>query len=94
MGGDEESAVTWQTLSRSKSRRPKNWCASQQAESAQIPGKDGYIGILPGHAALLSELGAGELSITLSGRTDRYTVTGGYVEIRDNQVRILADKAE
>lgn len=73
---------------------PEKLVASQQAESAQIPGKDGYLGVLPGHAALLSELGAGELSITLSGRTDRYTVTGGYVEIRDNQVRILADKAE
>lgn len=73
---------------------PEKLVASQQAESAQIPGKDGYMGVLPGHAALLSELGAGELSFTLSGRTDRYNVTGGYVEIRDNHVRILADKAE
>ncbi len=33
----------------------------------QIPGKDGYMGILPGHAALLSELGDGTLSITSGG---------------------------
>jgi F-type H+-transporting ATPase subunit epsilon len=66
----------------------------QQAETAQIPGKDGYMGVLPGHAPLLSELGEGELSITSGGRTDTYKITGGYVEIRDDHVRVLADKAE
>jgi F-type H+-transporting ATPase subunit epsilon len=73
---------------------PEKLVTRQQADTAQIPGKDGYLGVLAGHAALLSELGEGELSITLSGRTDRYKVTGGYVEIRDNHVRVLADKAE
>jgi F-type H+-transporting ATPase subunit epsilon len=73
---------------------PEKLVVRQDAESAQIPGMDGYLGILPGHAALLSELGAGELSIVTGGRTDRYQVTGGYVEIRDNHVRVLADKAE
>ena len=71
---------------------PEKLVASQSADSAQIPGKDGYMGILPGHAALLSELGDGELSFTLSGATERYKVSGGYVEIRDNHVRVLADR--
>lgn len=70
---------------------PEKLVASQSAESAQIPGKDGYMGILPGHAALLSELGEGELSYTLSGKTERFKVSGGYVEIRNNHVRVLAD---
>ena len=73
---------------------PEKLVARQQAETAQIPGKDGYMGVLPGHAPLLSELGAGQLSITLGGRTDNYNITGGYVEIRDNHVRVLADRAE
>jgi F-type H+-transporting ATPase subunit epsilon len=73
---------------------PEKLVTRQQAESAQIPGKDGYLGVLAGHAALLSELGEGELSIALSDRIDRYKITGGYVEIRDNHVRVLADKAE
>jgi F-type H+-transporting ATPase subunit epsilon len=73
---------------------PEKLVTRQQAESAQIPGKDGYLGVLAGHAALLSELGEGELSISLSDRIDRYKITGGYVEIRDNHVRVLADKAE
>ncbi len=50
------------------------------------------MGILPGHAALLSELGEGELSITSGGQTDSYNITGGYVEVRDNHVRVLADR--
>jgi F-type H+-transporting ATPase subunit epsilon len=70
---------------------PEKLIASQSADSAQIPGKDGEMGILPGHAALLSELGEGELSFTLSGAKERFRVSGGYVEIRDNHVRVLAD---
>jgi F-type H+-transporting ATPase subunit epsilon len=73
---------------------PEKLLVSQRAESAQIPGKDGEMGILPGHAALLSELGDGKLSYTLAGKTETLHVTGGYVEIRDDHVRVLADKAE
>jgi len=73
---------------------PEKLVAQQRAETAQIPGKDGYMGVLPGHAPLLSELGVGQLSITLGGRTDSYNINGGYVEIRDNHVRVLADRVE
>jgi F-type H+-transporting ATPase subunit epsilon len=73
---------------------PEKLIVRQQAESAQVPGKDGYMGILPGHAALLSELGDGTLSITNGGQTNSFHVTGGYVEVRDNHVRVLADRAE
>jgi F-type H+-transporting ATPase subunit epsilon len=73
---------------------PEKLIVRQQAESAQVPGKDGYMGILPGHAALLSELGDGTLSITSGGQTNSFHVTGGYVEVRDNHVRVLADRAE
>jgi F-type H+-transporting ATPase subunit epsilon len=73
---------------------PERQVVKQNAESAQIPAKDGYIGILPDHAALLSELGEGELSYTLGGKTEKLTVAGGYVEVRDNHVRVLADSAK
>ncbi len=73
---------------------PERLVLDAQAESAQIPGADGYMGILPGHAALLSELGAGVLSVTTSGQTQSFNVTGGYVEVRDNRVRVLADSAD
>jgi F-type H+-transporting ATPase subunit epsilon len=73
---------------------PEKLVLRRQADFAEIPGKDGYMGILPGHAALLSELGDGALSITLNQQTDTFTVHGGYVEIRDNHVRVLADRVE
>jgi F-type H+-transporting ATPase subunit epsilon len=70
---------------------PEKLVASRQADFAEVPGKDGYLGILTGHAALLSELGSGELKVTSNNKTESYTVSGGYLEIRDNKVRVLAD---
>jgi F-type H+-transporting ATPase subunit epsilon len=70
---------------------PEKLVLSQAAEYAEIPGKDGYMGILPGHAALLSELAHGKLTLTTAGKAESFTITGGYVEVRDNHVRVLAD---
>ncbi len=72
---------------------PEKLVLDQRADYAEIPGKDGYLGVLPGHAALLGELGSGMLTITSGGQTREVTISGGYVEIRDNHVRVLADKA-
>jgi F-type H+-transporting ATPase subunit epsilon len=72
---------------------PEREVANVAADYVTIPGKDGYMGILPGHAALLSELGEGELSYVSGGKTAQLTIAGGYVEVRDNRVRVLADKA-
>lgn len=72
---------------------PEREVANVSVDSVQIPAKDGYLGILPGHAALLSELGEGELSYVCGGKTAQLNISGGYVEVRDNRVRVLADKA-
>lgn len=53
-----------------------------------------YMGILLRHGALLSELGAGKLKLTVSGKTESITIAGGYVEVRDDKVRLLADSVE
>jgi F-type H+-transporting ATPase subunit epsilon len=68
--------------------------ASVSVDYTEISGKDGYLGILPGQAALLSELGTGALKYVSQGKTDTITVSGGYVEVRDNHVRVLADRVE
>jgi len=73
---------------------PAKLVVKRHAESAQIPGKDGYMGILPGHAALLSELGDGTITINGAGSTETFHVIGGYVEIRDDHVRVAADRVE
>jgi len=70
---------------------PEKLVVDRQADYVKIPGKDGEMGILPGHAALLSELGRGELAVTSGGKIESFTIAGGYVEVRDNQVRVLAD---
>ena len=69
--------------------------AREKAVRAQIPAKDGYIGMLPDHAALLSELGIGALTFT-TPEDHRFSlaVCGGFLEIKDNIVRVLTDVAE
>jgi F-type H+-transporting ATPase subunit epsilon len=73
---------------------PEREVVHEQVEEVQVPGRDGYLGILPGHAALLSELGIGELSYKVGGREHYMAVLGGFVEIRADHVRVLADSAE
>jgi len=67
---------------------------SEQVDDVQVPGKEGYMGILPGHAALLSELGEGVLTYTVAHRKRSLTLHGGFVEVLENHVRVLADRAE
>jgi F-type H+-transporting ATPase subunit epsilon len=71
---------------------PEKQLVDKPVDSVQIPGADGYLGILPGHAALLSELGSGDLSYVSKGKSETLKITGGYVEVRDDHVRVLADK--
>jgi F-type H+-transporting ATPase subunit epsilon len=74
---------------------PERSLVREQALRAQIPGKQGYLGILPDHAPLIGELGIGVLTFASPGG-GKYSlaVHGGYVEVLDNHVRVLADVAE
>jgi F-type H+-transporting ATPase subunit epsilon len=60
----------------------------------QAPGREGYLGILPGHAPLLSELRPGEITYKQRGATHRLAVTGGFLEVLPEQVTVLAEAAE
>jgi len=73
---------------------PERQLVREQVTAVQLPGKDGYLGILPGHAALLGQLGAGALSYMAAGRERYLAVDGGFVEVLDDHVRVLADSAE
>lgn len=74
---------------------PERLLFSEQVVRCQIPCKDGYIGVLPDHAPLLSELGIGALTY-INAEDHRFSMAihGGYVEVLDNHVRVLADLAE
>ncbi len=54
---------------------------------------DGEIGIAPGHAPLIGRLGFGEMRITHEGRTQRYYVEGGFVEVLHDVVSVLTPRA-
>ena len=74
---------------------PERSVMKEAVVRAQIPGKEGYLGILPDHAPLLSELGIGTLTYaTAAGGRYSVAIHGGYVEVLNNHVRVLADIAE
>jgi len=73
---------------------PERLLVDAQVTDAELPGKDGYMGVLPGHAALLSALGKGTLTYSESGAKHVLNIDGGFVEVFDNHVRVLADHAE
>ena len=62
--------------------------------AVSVPGKEGYLGILPGHAPLLSELKAGELSYTQDSVTHYLAVSWGFAEVLPDRVIVLADASE
>jgi len=73
---------------------PERQLVETEAIEAQIPCLDGFIGVLPGHAALVSELRPGVLTYTTRTETRVLAVYGGFVEVQPNRLRVLADDAE
>ena len=67
---------------------------TEDVGEAQVPGKEGYLGILPGHAPLISELTVGEISYQRGRDASHLAVSGGFVEVLPDQVTILAETAE
>ena len=74
---------------------PERVLVDEQVTEAQIPAKDGFIGVLPGHAPLMSELKpGGVLSYHAGGKQKVLAVFGGFVEVLQDRVRVLADNAQ
>jgi F-type H+-transporting ATPase subunit epsilon len=73
---------------------PTRLLVEEAAEEAQIPGASGYLGILPGHAPLISELGVGVITYKSSGETHTLSVAWGFMEVLPDKVTILAEAAE
>ena len=73
---------------------PDKQLVREEVDSVQIPGKSGYLGILPGHAPLLTELMIGEISYNQGGETQHFAVSWGFAEVLPHKVTILADTAE
>src|SRR5688572_28443932 len=74
---------------------PEHMVVDDQASELTIPGKNGYLGILPGHAPLITELSVGEISYRNAAEQMKYlSVAWGFAEVLPGKVTILAEVAE
>jgi len=73
---------------------PTRMLVSTEAEEVVAPGVEGYFGVLPGHAAFLTTLAAGEVMYRMGQRQEYLAVAGGFAEVRAERVIILAEHAE
>ena len=73
---------------------PDKLVVDDSAEELQLPGKRGYLGILPGHAPLITELDVGELTYRRGDSTTRLCLAWGFAEVLPDRVTILAETAE
>ena len=73
---------------------PERSLVNEQVDEIQIPGAGGYLGVLPGHAPLFTELKVGELSYRKGNNWTPLAVAWGFAEVLPDQVRVLAEIAE
>jgi F-type H+-transporting ATPase subunit epsilon len=73
---------------------PERRVASLSADEVVAPAANGLYGVLPGHSAFLSVLSAGPLTVRTGPQTEGWFVAGGFFEVSEDTVRILADHAE
>ena len=64
------------------------------AREVTLPGANGYLGVLPGHAPLMTELGIGELTYQGAGQPEPISVVRGFAEVLPDRVTVLAETAE
>jgi F-type H+-transporting ATPase subunit epsilon len=73
---------------------PQRHVLQETVQAIEIPGKEGYLGILPGHAPLITELGIGILAYRKGAETRYLTVVDGYAEVLPDRVIVLAEISE
>ena len=73
---------------------PERRLVQAEVESVTAPGELGEFGVLPGHRPLLTLLKAGVLSFVKNGAAERVAISGGYAEVSEQGVKVLAESAE
>ena len=73
---------------------PERQVVRERVSEIQLPAADGYMGILPGHAPLITALGMGMLSYHKGGEVFYLSVVGGYAEVLADRVIVLAERSE
>jgi len=73
---------------------PERRVLADPVDMVTVPGLGGELGILPGHTPLISQLQTGVLTYVADGKSSQLHVSGGFVEVRDDHVSVLAEVAE
>ena len=73
---------------------PERRVLAETVDMVTVPGLGGELGILPGHTPLISQLQTGVLTYVQEGKSNSLHVSGGFVEVRDDHVSVLAEVAE
>ena len=73
---------------------PERRVLAESVDMVTVPGLGGELGILPGHTPLISQLQTGVLTYVAEGKSSQLHVSGGFVEVRDDHVSVLAEVAE
>jgi len=73
---------------------PQRHVLQETVQAIEIPGKEGYLGVLPGHAPLITELGIGILAYRKGAETRYLTIAHGYAEVLPDRVIVLAEISE
>jgi len=73
---------------------PERQVLAEQVDHVALPSSDGYMGVLPGHAPLLAQLGVGEVSYRVGDQRHYLAISGGFAEVLRESVSILATTCE
>jgi len=73
---------------------PEHLVQQTTADGVYVPAWDGELGVLTNHLPLLAQLKAGEVRLVIGDKTEVFAISGGFIEVRKNNVAIFAESAE
>ena len=71
---------------------PEKTVFEGNVEYVEVPGAEGYLGVLAHHAPLVTGIHAGRMTVRVSGKDEHYDVAGGFFEVSGNRATVLADE--
>ncbi|HWF64145.1 MAG TPA: F0F1 ATP synthase subunit epsilon [Rhizomicrobium sp.] len=72
---------------------PERLLLSKPVDMVTVPGSEGYMGVMAGHASLVSTLRAGMIDMEDDGQDTRFFIRGGFAEINAEKITVLAEEA-
>ena len=72
---------------------PERLLLSEEADVVTVPGTEGYMGVMAGHASIVSTLRVGMIDVLKDGIDSRYFIRGGFAEVNAEKIVVLAEEA-